>query len=108
MKHTNLRYAAGNPGQTREYPSAEAVQFAEDIRIVAAHGGGSANLSTNDPDPFISPGFLVESDRQIHAAIREAERAGFAVEILAINRENYVRVVLTPNAKGESAMSRCP
>lgn len=104
MKHTTLRYSAGNPEQAREYPAAEAAQFAEDIRTVAAHGGGSANLSTNDPDPLISPGFLVESDRQIHAAITEAERAGFTVEILAINHENYVRVLITPNAKGGSAM----
>lgn len=75
MKHTNVKYSAENTGQTREYPTAEAAQFVEDIYTVAAHGGGSANLSTNDPGPFISPGMLVESDRQIHAAIREP-RAG--------------------------------
>lgn len=98
-KHTSVKYSAGNPGQAREYPAVEAVQFADDIRTVIGHGGGSANLRTNDADPFISPGLLVESNHLIREALTEAEGAGFTVEILAVNHENYVTVFLTPNAQ---------
>lgn len=91
------QFIAGNSGRGRGYPAADALNFADDIHKVIEHGGGSAVLRTDNANPLVSPGQLVENDHFIREALTAAEAAGFTVAIASDAKGHDVTVQLRLN-----------
>lgn len=75
-----LRWISGARRGTT-WPISGTAAFAGDIRAVTEAGGGVTVLRTTEPDGSYSVARLVEKDRDINAALGEAESAGYLVHV---------------------------
>lgn len=71
----------GELGRGRTWPVTDAAAIADDIRQVAAAGGGSVRVRTDNPTPHVTTRQLIERDAAIREAIADAEADGFVIDV---------------------------